>query len=105
MIKYRDYKSYDQTTISAKLSDVNWDIVYNTLDSPINKSVKGKPALWLNADVKLAMNHREKLNQIFLKSKSNPDVQNCTKPRKKHSKTYTKNARQVCPERFWKIPK
>ena len=105
MIKYRDYKSYDQTTISAKLSDVNWDIVYNTLDSPINKRVKGKPALWLNADVKLAMNHREKLHQIFLKSKSNPDVQNCTKPRKKHSKTYAKNARQVCPERFWKIPK
>ena len=23
MIKYRDYKNYDQTTISAELSDVN----------------------------------------------------------------------------------
>ena len=31
-IKCRDYKNYDQTTVSAELSVVNWDIVYNTPD-------------------------------------------------------------------------
>ena len=31
-IKYRDYKNYKQTTVSAELSVVNWDIVYNTPD-------------------------------------------------------------------------
>ena len=31
-IKCRDYKNYDQSTVSAEPSVVNWDIVYNTLD-------------------------------------------------------------------------
>ena len=39
----------------------------------INKPVKGKPTPWLNADVKAAMNHRDKLHQKSLKSKSNTD--------------------------------
>ena len=39
----------------------------------INKHVKGKPAPWLNADVKAVMNHRDKLHRKFLKSKSNTD--------------------------------
>ena len=39
----------------------------------INKRVKGKPAPWLNADVKAAMNHRDKLHRKFLKSKLNTD--------------------------------
>ena len=29
-IKCRDYKNYDQTTVSVELSVENWDIVYNT---------------------------------------------------------------------------
>ena len=63
-IKCRDYKNYDQTTVSAELAVVNWDIVYNTPEpdtawnnlqqilsetinrhaSLINKCIKGKPA-------------------------------------------------------------
>ena len=31
-IKHRDYKNYNQTTVSTELSVVNWDIVYNTPD-------------------------------------------------------------------------
>ena len=92
-IKCRDYKNYHQTTVSAELSSVNWDIVYNTPDpdmawnnlqqilsetinryaSLMNKHVKGKPSPWLNADVKAVMNHRDKLHRKFLKSKSNTD--------------------------------
>ena len=60
----RLYKNYNQITVSAELSVVNWDIVYNTPDRDmtqnnlqqilseiinwhaplINKRVKGKPA-------------------------------------------------------------
>ena len=39
----------------------------------INKHVKDKPAPWLNADVKVAMNHRGKLHRKFLNLKSNTD--------------------------------
>ena len=111
-IKCRDYKNYDQTTVSAELSVVNWDIVYNTPDPDmawsnlqqilsetidrhaplINKRVNRKPAPWLNADVKAAMSHRDKLHRKFLKSKSNTD--------NKHYTACTKNALQVCPKRF-----
>ena len=35
----------------------------------INKHVKGKPAPWLNANVKAVMNHRDKLHQKFLSRK------------------------------------
>ena len=89
-IKCRDYKNRDQTTVSAELSVVNWGIVYNTPDpnmarnnllsetinqhAPLfNKHVKNKPALWPNADVKAMMNHRDKLHQKFLKSRSDTD--------------------------------
>ena len=92
-IKCRDYKNYDQTTVSAELSVVHWDIVYNTPDPDtawhnlqqilsetinrhaplINKRVKGKPAPWLNADIKAAMNYRGKLHRKFLNSKWNTD--------------------------------
>ena len=92
-IKCRDYKSYYQTIVSAELPVVNWDNLYNTPDPDmtwnklqqilsetinrhaqlINKRVKGKPAPWLNTDVKAAMNHSDKLQLKFLKSKSNTD--------------------------------
>ena len=72
-IKCRDYKDYDQTTVSVELSVVNWDIVYNTpdpdmawynlqqiLSETINrqtpliiKRVKGKPAPGLTLMSKL----------------------------------------------------
>ena len=72
-IKCRDYKNYDQTTVSGELSVVNWDIVYNTpdldmawynlqqiLSETINrqtpliiKCVKGKPASGLTLMSKL----------------------------------------------------
>ena len=39
----------------------------------ISKRVKGKPALWLNADVKVSMNHKDRLHRKFLKSKSKTD--------------------------------
>ena len=64
MIKCRDYKSYNQTTVSAEPSVLTWDIVYNIPDPDmtwsnlqqvlsetinrhaplINKRVKGKPS-------------------------------------------------------------
>ena len=128
-IKCRDYKNYHQTTVSAELSTVNWDIVYNTPDpdmawnnlqqilsetinryaSLMNKHVKGKPSPWLNADVKAVMNHRDKLHRKFLKSKSNTDW-NMYKTAWNHATNilygvHKKNALQVCPERFWKKPK
>ena len=31
-IKCRDYKNYDETTVNAELSVVNWNIVYNSPD-------------------------------------------------------------------------
>ena len=39
----------------------------------INKRVKGKPASWINADVKAVMNHRDQLHKKFLKLKWNTD--------------------------------
>ena len=134
-IKCRDYKNYDQTTVSAELSVVHWDIVYNTPDpdtawnnlqqilsetinrhaSLINKRVKGKPAPWLNADVKEIMNHRDKLHRKFLKSKSNTDW-NMYKNARNHATNIIQRAQKTHyksllrdsekkPNKFWKMIK
>ena len=133
-IKCRDYKNYDQTTGSAELSVVNWHIVYNTPDPDmawnnlqqilfeainqhaplINKRVKGKPAPWLNADVKAAMNHRGKLHRKFLNSKWNTDwniyktarnfATNIRRAQKTHYKSVIRDSEKN-PNKFWKIIK
>ena len=134
MIKCRDYKNYDQTTVSAELSVVNWDNVYDTPDPDIawnnlqqilsetinrhapliNKRVKGKPAPWLNADVKAAMNHRGKLHQKFLNLKWNTDwniyktaqnfATNIRRAQKTHYKSVLRDSEKK-PNKFWKIIK
>ena len=112
-----------------------WDIAYNTPDPDtawnilqqilpesinrhaplINKRVKGKPAPWLNADVKAAMNHREKLHRKFLKPKSNTDwnmyktAQNhatnlIRRAQKTHYKSVLRDSEKN-PTKFWKMMK
>ena len=60
----------------------------------INKPVKGKPAPWVNADVKAAMNHRDKLHQKFLKSKSNTDW-NMYKTGRNHATSIIRRAQKM----------
>ena len=81
----------------------------------INKRVKGKPAPWLNADVKAAMNHRDKLHRKFLKSKSNTDW-NMYKTARNHETNIIRRAQKThyksvlrdsekSPNKFWKMIK
>ena len=81
----------------------------------INKRVKGKPAPWLNADVKAAMNHRDKLHRKFLKSKSNTDW-NMYKTARNHETNIIRRAQKTHyksvlrdseknPTKFWKMMK
>ena len=130
-IKCRDYKNYNQTSVSAELSDVSEAIVYNPPDldmawnnlqwilseninryTPLtNKRVKGKPAPWLNADVKSAMNQRDKLHWKFLKLKSNTDwnmyksewnhTTNIWHAQKMHYKSVLKDSEKKS-NKFWK---
>lgn len=90
VIKIRDFSKYNVNSINTELSNENWESVYqassaNTayinfksiLENAINrnaplidKTIKGKPAPWLNRELKQHMNIRDELLRKAQKTKN-----------------------------------
>eukprot|EP00795_Rhopilema_esculentum_P010725 gene10725-19504_t len=94
LITCRDYKSYNAENMKCDLKKVDWTPFYsqrNVNDAlakmknilsdlfgrhapKISKKVRGKPALWLNNEVKALMNDRDKLLRRSRRTRKESDI-------------------------------
>ena len=121
-IKCRDYKNYDQTTISVELSVENWDIVYNTPEPDmtwnnlqqilsetinrhaplINKCVKATP--WLKHWLEYVQNYARNTDWNMYKTARNYATNIIRRAQKTHYKSVLRDS-EKSPNKFWKMIK
>lgn len=135
LISCRDYKNYNPELLKSDLGKINWMPFYNesnvndawlllksTLTNLYNrhapiikKNVRGKPAPWLNEDIKSIMNERDQLLRKSRRTKSNADSLAYKRKRnetniaiKRAKSSYYKNLLSENfenPSKFWKVLK
>eukprot|EP00795_Rhopilema_esculentum_P009289 gene9289-16986_t len=132
VITCRDYKMYNPENMKSDLQNVDWAPFYNQINvneawsmmksilqnvfnhhAPrIFKKVRGKPAPWLNSEVKRLMNERDKLLRKSRRTKNQTDISAYKCMRNKvntavrkaksmyHKDLLKENSRD--PNKFWK---
>ena len=122
-IKCRDYKNYDQTTVSVELSVENWDIVYNTPEPDmtwnnlqqilsetinrhaplINKCVKATP--WLKHWLEYVQNYARNTDWNMYKTTHETLIGICTKQHETTQRTLYGVHKKPITSLSWEILK